>query len=238
MTTNAMSQHYGTLSGQERFTLMIEAMARGDRAEERRLHDSCPMLHYRAEDEQYRGRMRRLGTLALIVAMELRERLAVLRLASAFGTHGAEMCRLTFGPLMQAAYLAGRDRGRREAGAPQLPEADRYSIAVVTAVPDLRRDLMEVAECVSLGTDQIAEVVREAAGEEHAAEVLTKWEGFGRFCRDTLGLEALTVMRAWGLLDDDPVEVVRQVCADARADEVQAEERSAALSRRWVERFG
>ena len=176
--------------------------------------------------------------LALVVAMELRERLAVLRLASAFGTHGAGLCRLTFGPLMQAAYLAGRDRGRWEVGAAHLPEAERHSRKVVTADPDLGRDLNEVAECVSLGTDQIAKVVREAAGEEHAVEVLTKWEGYGRFCRDTMGMEPLTVMRAWGLMDDDPAEVVRQVCPEARADEVQAEERSAAMSRWWVERFG
>ena len=111
--------------------------------------------------------------------LELRERLAVLRIASSFSTHGAELCRLTFGPLMQAAYLAGRDRGRRETGAPQLPEADRFSIAVVTADPGLCQDLQEVAECVTLGTDQMAEVMKEATGEEHAAEVLTKWGGSG-----------------------------------------------------------
>ena len=71
----------------------------------------------------------------------------------------------------------------------------------------------------------------------HAGEVLTRWEGFGRFCRQTLGMEPLTVMRAWGLMEDDPAEVVRQVCPDVMADEVQAEERSAALLRPWVERF-
>ena len=47
-------------------------------------------------------------------------------------------------------------------------------------------------------SDQMAEVVQEAAGEEHGVEVLTRWEGFERFCRDTLGMEPPTVMRAWG----------------------------------------
>ena len=103
--------------------------------------------------------------LALVVAMELRERLAVLRLASAFGTHGAGLCRLTFGPLMQAAYLAGRDRGRWEVGAAHLPEAERHSRKVVTADPGSRPGSERGGRVrVALGTDQIAKVVREAAG--------------------------------------------------------------------------
>ena len=178
--------------------------------------------------------------LALVVAMELRERLAVLRMASAFGTHGAELCRLTFGrpdaggvPGRQGPGAVGGGGSSVAGGGPLL------HCPVVTADSDLCQDLKEVAECVLLGTDQIAKVVKEAAGEEHAAEVLTKWEGVRAVSRrGTLGMEPMTVMRAWGLMHADPAEVVRQVCPEARADEVQAEERSAAMSRWWVERFG
>src|SRR4051794_29476252 len=120
MSSKTMVRHYGTLSRAERFTLMIEAMARGDRVEERRLDDACPTVEYRGEDEHCRGRMRRLGVLALVTALDLRVPLAVLRLGATFGRNGHGVCDPVYGRLMQAAYLAGRDRGRWEGGLPPL----------------------------------------------------------------------------------------------------------------------
>ena len=89
-----------------------------------------------------------------------------------------------------------------------------------------------MAECVSLGTGQLAEVVKEAAGEEHAVEVLKRWEGFGRFCRSKLRLEPLTVTRAWELTDVNPAEVSRQVYPDAKADGDIAAAAAGSLARR------
>ena len=45
----------------------------------------------------------------------------------------------------------------------------------------------------------MAETLQYAVGDAHAAEVLSQWEGFGRFCCKHLGLEPLAVMaREWG----------------------------------------
>lgn len=49
----------------------------------------------------------------------------------------------------------------------------------------------------------------ELSGGAYAEDVLTYWDGFGQFCRGTLGLEPLTVMRAWHLMESDPGEWVR-----------------------------
>src|SRR4028118_1353999 len=104
MPTKTIARDYATLSGEERFRLAIEAMARGDTTEERRLDDSCPQLVYRCDDEQYRGRMRRLYTIAVTTALEIRERMVVLRAAAAFGTHGRGLLATSFPP---AAAPAG-----------------------------------------------------------------------------------------------------------------------------------
>lgn len=223
--------HYDTLTGAERFALVIEAMARGDRAEERRLDDACPLVHYRAEDEQYRGRMRRLGVLALATALDLRGRLTVLRMVSSFGTHGHGLCDPTFGRLMQAAYLAGRERGRWEAGAADETAAPGDD-------PDLREDLDEVTACAALGTDAVAAAIKEAAGEIHAVEVLTRWEVFHRFCQITVGMDGAAVMRAWGFSDGDPGAEARVAYPGARPDEAWAAAEADALARGWAERFG
>ena len=49
----------------------------------------------------------------------------VLRAAAAFGTHGRALIDISFAPLLQAAFLAGRDVGQWEAGRPRRTEAVR-----------------------------------------------------------------------------------------------------------------
>ena len=53
-----------------------------------------------------------------------------------------------------------------------------------------------------------AELVQYAVGEVHAEDLLSQWAGFGRFCREQLGVEPLTVLRAFGLGQDDPAAEV------------------------------
>lgn len=53
-------------------------------------------------------------------------------------------------------------------------------------------------------------------------EALSQWEGFGRFCRNQLGVEALTLLRAYDLCKEDPAAEVRASCPDATADEARA----------------
>jgi hypothetical protein len=47
-------------------------------------------------------------------------------------------------------------------------------------------------------------------------------EGLGRFCDDCVGVDALTLVKAWRLLDADPIAEVRRLCPDAVVDEARA----------------
>jgi hypothetical protein len=62
---------------------------------------------------------------------------------------------------------------------------------------------------------------------------LTAWAGFGRFCDDCVGVDALTLVKAWRLLDADPTVEVRRLCPDAVADEARAAGWHASLGRAW-----
>ncbi|HEY2584623.1 MAG TPA: hypothetical protein VGI81_02520, partial [Tepidisphaeraceae bacterium] len=44
-----------------------------------------------------------------------------------------------------------------------------------------------------------AENLLDVVGRAHATDLLSRWEGFGRFCREVLGLEPVVLMRAFGL---------------------------------------
>ena len=79
MATDAMSRHYEALTAPERFTLLIEAMARRDEREADRLDDTCPRLVYRVDDPEFRDRVRRAHVITLMVALNMRAGLAQIR---------------------------------------------------------------------------------------------------------------------------------------------------------------
>ncbi len=57
---------YDRLTPEERFTLDVEVMARGDEKESRRLVDACPRHNYRMTDLAFSGRSQ--TTLVLVLA--------------------------------------------------------------------------------------------------------------------------------------------------------------------------
>jgi hypothetical protein len=70
------------------------------------------------------------------------------------------------------------------------------------------------------------------------SKALTQREGFGRFCRRCLGLEPLTLLRAYGLGKEDPSAEVLAIYPDAKADEAKAEEPAEHWAGEWERRFG
>jgi hypothetical protein len=78
------TKHYETLSGPERFQLLIEAMARRDDVECDRLEDSCPKRVYRCDDADFRDRVRRAYSITVSVCLNMRAGLARIRMAETF----------------------------------------------------------------------------------------------------------------------------------------------------------
>jgi hypothetical protein len=71
-------------------------MARRDEREADRLQDTCPLVVYRAEDAEFRDRVRRAYMITATVCLNMREGLAQLRMAKAFRDH-AGRCAVTSG---------------------------------------------------------------------------------------------------------------------------------------------
>ena len=239
MAQHLADRHYGRLSSRERFALLLEAMARQDEQEADRLEDTCPRHTYRAEDQAFRDRMRRAYVIASRACLDLQAGLAQLRLGRAFHEHAGQFA----GPsiqLAQVAFLYGRAYGKWEAGMIDtigLPDAKMLADEVV-ADPELGRELDELRALAEDAVQQSAGKLRDAVGRVHATELLSRWEGFGRFCRESLGLDARLLMRAFGLECGDVVAEVRSVCPEAKADEAAAGEWARRWTRTWSRRFG
>jgi hypothetical protein len=203
---DALARNYAVLTPPERFTLMVEAMARDDQAEADRLEDSCPKLYYHHSDAEFRDRMQRSYVLALLAMVNLQKHLAVIRCSNVFIEQHKVFAD---GPKLVAAcaFLYGRQYGLCEAGAiAEIEAPDPAKIgAEVKGRPDLKEQLREIAEESVL---RVAEAVQETIGIGVGVEALSQWEGFGRFCRRHLGVEPLTLLHAYGAKWEDPAAEV------------------------------
>jgi hypothetical protein len=190
-TTASLARHYYLLDGRERFVAVTEAMARGDKAEEDRLDDTCPRRACTVDDPPYRQRMRVAYTCAALACTSISRDLDVLRTLEAVGR------------------VAGIYRRAMEAEEPALAE-DAFA-----------------------AVDLVLDAVRQTTGRRRAAGLLSAWAGLVRFCEDCVGVDALTLAKAWRLLDADPIAEVRRLCPDAAADEARVAGWHASLAGAW-----
>ena len=207
------SRHYETLTPPERFALLVEAMARRDEREADRLEDSCPRRTYRMDDAEFGDRVRRAHLIATAVTLNMREGLTQLRMARTFRDH-SDVFATPVVRLVTAALLWGRAYGHWEAGAVEevgVPNAKALA-ADLAATPYLGEQLDDLQVGVGEATRLVAEELQYAVGKAHAADLLSQWEGFGRFCRDVLGVEPLVLASAFGVGIDDLAAEVRVTC--------------------------
>jgi hypothetical protein len=189
-------------------------------------------------DAEYRDRMRRAFAIAATACLNMRGGLAQLRMAAAFSKVCQEFAEAP-GRLAEVAFPYGRAYGRWEVGAVQqinLPERDAIE-AKLAARPDLRQ-LAELREVAGEVMQAVADTLHHATGEAHAADLLSQWAGFGRFCRESLGVEPVTLLAAFRLEPADLAAEVRTSYPDARADDAESARWAGDWARGWGSRFG
>jgi hypothetical protein len=92
---------------------------------------------------------------------------------------------------------------------------DIYRRAMAAEEPGLADDAFAAV-------DIVPDAVRQTSGRRRATSLLSAWAGFGRFCEECVGVDALTLAKAWRLLGADPAFEVRRLCPDAELDEARA----------------
>jgi hypothetical protein len=179
--------------------------------------------------------MKRAYLIALLATINRKWRVEQVRSAETF-------CKLhkyfAEGPTLVAttAFLYGRMYGHWECGAIDSVDPEKLE-AEKRERPDLKEQLKEVRELSELGVLRAAETLKYAIGEAHAAEILSQWEGFGRFCREVLRVGPQTLLSAYGLWRDDPAAEVLAAYPDAKADEAKAAHWADNWKQNWDRRF-
>jgi hypothetical protein len=112
------------------------------------------------------------------------------------------------------------------------------TLEAVGRVSDIYRRAMraeepELADDAFAAVDLVLDAVRQTTGRRRATGLLSAWAGFQRFCDECVGVDALTLAKAWRLLDVDPAVEVRRLHPDAVADEPRAAGWHASLAGAW-----
>jgi hypothetical protein len=219
VTTTTLSRHYDLLEGDERFVAVIEAMARGDREEEVRLDDACPRKAYQIDDPAYRKRMSISFTAVALACSTIQQDLAVLRTIASMQAV-MDTLRGFAGEKAVDAFYAG-----------WYAQAEGKESQELT--PELQSDLNELRAAAAEPLELTLHAMKLMVGKKRAVSLLSTWEGLGRFSRECCGLEPLTLAKAWGRLETDPVAEAREVCPDAKVDEAEADGWYGSLTRAW-----
>jgi hypothetical protein len=200
---------------------------------------TCPRHTYTHNDAEFRDRVQRAYLIVLMACLNLRGMLTAVRAGVIFKEQHRLYAR---GPMLveTCAFLYGRSYGHWECGAiEQIPMIDaKETAALLKGRLDLREQLKELKEIATESVLRVAEAVQETIGMGVGVEALSQWEGFSRFCRNHLGVEAMTLLRAYGVEWEDPAAEVLTVYPEAKADEARAAERERHWAREWERAFG
>jgi hypothetical protein len=201
MKHKGLDKLYDRLTPVERFKLDVEAMARGDEEESRRLVETCPRRSYVMNDVDFAGRWDGAIQMTLVTLLHITPGVAKLRMIAAFRTV-LPYCRTLARDDAHFAYFDGHEAGSRHAWERAGMEGrapgweDDEGTAEENADPAMDGDL----EKISLRVEESFELIRggliDRLERELAGEVVAVWKAYTRFCEEEIGLGAEKVLRA------------------------------------------
>ena len=231
---NALGKLYDRLTPSERFRLDVEAHARGDEAESRRLVDSCPIRNYNMTDWAFSGRWQTTTEIVLAVCVELSQYMSRLNMIDAI-RETLPYVHIVYHNEMDSAYLSGHEAGSRYACKRAGMEGDPPGWAPLgedgesTDAEDFEATDERLEEA-----DIMLELLTRLE-EKTTQEAWTLFEAFSSFCREELEVEPEKVTKALF----EPIVArfedlkARREKFDTQADEGVASEYAAALSEAW-----
>lgn len=238
---NGLGKLYDRFTPEERFRLDIEAHARGDERESRRLVDSCPVRNYNMTDWAFSGRWQTTMQIVMAACVDLSQHMSRLSMIDAL-RETLPYARVVYQNEAGAAYMSGHKAGSRYAwkragmdgDPPGWPlEEDEEEDDEDNFDPAADEDL-EVLHTRLEDVDIMPELLNRLE-RKVAKEAWAIWEALAGFARQELELEPEKVMKVLSTPVLPGVEdlKVRKERLGIEADEDRAAEAREALSEAW-----
>jgi hypothetical protein len=239
---NALGKLYDRLTPSERFRLDVEAHARGDEAESRRLVDTCPMRTYNMTDWAFSGRWQTTTEIVLAVCVDLSQYMSRLNMIDAI-RETLPYAHVVYDNEMDSAYLSGHEAGSRYAWERASMDGDPPGWAPLdedresTDAEDFDPAIDEALETLGARLEE-ADLMPELLTrleEKTTQEAWTLYEAFALFCREELEVEPEKLIKAlfWHAMSRVEDLKARREKFDTEADKGRASEYAAALSESW-----
>ena len=203
--SNGLGKLYDRLTPSERFRLDVEAQARGDEAESRRLVDTCPIRSYNMTDWAFSGRWQTTTEIVLAVCVDLSQYMSRLNMIDAI-RETLPYARNIYHNETDRAYLSGHEAGSRYAWkhagmngdppgwAPLLEDGEISEADAEDFDPAIEEALEATGE--RLAEADIMPELLSRLEEKTTQEAWTLFEAFSSFCREELEVEPEKVTKA------------------------------------------
>lgn len=264
--TDSIKSLYDQLDPAERLTLVLEARAGGDKTEERRLRDACPRKVYSMLNVEFADREEMCFARMALACADLRALSGELQMLQNLidsldqitqpFQHAATMSFLQgvrYG--WGKPYFAFRSiEGEHEDEGESIQEDEETEALEV----DVRADGGDGDECdqsddndltrgMQMGVDAAEALANTATdtlrrflvarAEPIARMLLELWEALERFCQRRLGLDAQTMLAAWGMQRAVDFSVARGSYGHLKLGKEMIARCFECLDAEWVERF-
>src|ERR687898_32913 len=236
MKNDGLGNFYWNFTGEERFRLHLEALYRGDEAEDRRLLRSCPRETSLKYEAGFADRCKASREIVGVLCSALAPRLARLRTIERFRkalpyllkvySNGAVVC-----------YRDGHQAGSRRAWEAAGKMGDPPGWKEIEEESEMDRELQSLR--------RITGGLEEASGEflgclaelerELAEEVLTMWDAFAHFCTEDLLLQPEKLVKVWFEPMLPEIERLKDLSASTELNPEVLEEYEAAFKKMWSE---
>jgi len=202
MKQDGLGKLYDRLTPEERFKLDVEAMARGDKEESRRLVDTCPRLGYTMTDLAFSGRWQTTLEMVLALCVELTQHMSRLTMLDAI-REVLPYARVVYRNEGERAYMEGHEAGSRyvwqRAGMSGDPPGwgpleDDLEEEVEECDPALEGDLDALGrrlEEVDIMPELLGRLERKIT-----RQAWTVWEAFSGFAEVSLEMEPEKLIKA------------------------------------------
>ena len=195
MQRTRVAKQYEQLTHRERLQMLLQAQARDDAAEERRLWDTCPTKEYRGPDTAFVHPYEMVSRMAMAFGHDLAFELGQLNMLKKWEQ--------VLSPLL---LLAGAEAANQYQ--PDETHTTRYATdfdeRMAAVVPEgSRQDDAErsatiermSAQCFP-DTLKVARKVRDISARRHGGQIMGILLGLDRFSQRVIGVDARTLLRA------------------------------------------
>jgi hypothetical protein len=200
MRRKGLGKLYDRLTPEERFRLDVEATARGDEEESRRLTEGCPRHSYTLNDVRFSWRWDAARELTMVVVLDLNPHLSKLRMIDALRSvlpYSTTLAQNDAYLAYSDGYKAGSHYAWKKAGmkgeSPGWEEDEEE--AEENAELAMEEDLQAIEARVEVSANLIPELLGRLE-RKVAGEALPIWEAFVRFCEEEIRVEPEKVLGA------------------------------------------